>query len=441
MSSSGVAVTATTNSNSTTSGALTVVGGVGIGGSIFLGSQLTQTYSPTTGAGSDHAMFLQSTPLNTTVGAVIQMGSATAWDGITAGFFTGSVAGTYIGINAGSGSTASAIDFQVAGSTKFHVGSGGSTVINAYTEHKSPDINTKALRVVGFSSTTQGDILSFEHPAGGSFTMNGNASANAGGKFTIVASSNATVRASTFAIQASDNKVVINVDASSGAGALSLQNATNLQLYNSTNAQYAGFKYTGSATTTYTLPASAPGAGVSVLQSDTSGVMSWVAMAAAGGGSGTVTTLTAGTGITFSTGTTITTTGTIRAKRPMTVSFCAGYTPAASGVDSVVIRLPDSPSDGVTSINYKPQEFHIRVETASATATTIQLEKYTGTSAFSGTAITSVSIVGASTYENQTQVFAAAGSLLTSGDKLRINFTALSASHANFSVYLELEEV
>jgi hypothetical protein len=125
----------------------------------------------------------------------------------------------------------------------------------------------------------------------------------------------------------------------------------------------------------------------------------------------------------------------------MTVSFCAGYTPAASGADSVVIRLPDSPSDGITSINYKPQEFHIRVETASATATTIQLEKYTGTGAFSGTAITSVSISGASTFENQTSVFAAAGSLLTSGDKLRINFTTLSAAHANFSVYLELEEV
>jgi hypothetical protein len=160
-----------------------------------------------------------------------------------------------------------------------------------------------------------------------------------------------------------------------------------------------------------------------------------------GGGSGTVTSLTAGTGISFSTGATITTTGTIRARRPLVTSFCAGYTPAASGADSVVIRLPDSPSDGTTAITYKPQEFHIRVETASATTTTIQLEKYTGTGAFSGTAITSVSISGGSTYEAQTSVFAGAGIFLTSGDKLRINFTALSASHANFSVYLELEEV
>jgi hypothetical protein len=29
---------------------------------------------------------------------------------------------------------------------------------------------------------------------------------------------------------------------------------------------------------------------------------------------------------------------------------------------------------------------------------------------------------------------------LTSGDKMRINFTALNATHANFSVTLELEE-
>ena len=211
-----------------------------------------------------------------------------------------------------------------------------------------------------------------------------------------------------------------------------------LQMFNGAN--YTAFVSSASGNTVYTLPATSPATGTSVLQSTSAGVMTWVPMTA-GGGSGTVTTLTAGTGISFSTGSTITTTGTIRAKRPMVASFCAGYTPAASGADSVVIRLPDSPSDGITAITYEPQEFHIRVETPSATTTTIQLEKYTGTGAFSGTAITSVSISGATTYEAQTSIFAAAGTFLTSGDKLKINFTALSASHATFSVYLELEEV
>ena len=222
----------------------------------------------------------------------------------------------------------------------------------------------------------------------------------------------------------------INIFKSGSVGAL--------RLWNSANTFYTGLQAGApSANTTYTLPISFPGSGTSVLASDTSGIMSWIA---SGGGSGTVTTLTAGSGITFSTGTTITTTGTIRAKRPLVISFCTGYTPTASGADTNIIRIPDSPTDGTTALTYIPREFHIRVETPSAGTSTIQLEKYTGTSAFSGTAITSLSITGGAVYEVQSSVFAAAGLALTSGDKMRINFTALNATHANFSVTLELEE-
>jgi hypothetical protein len=222
----------------------------------------------------------------------------------------------------------------------------------------------------------------------------------------------------------------INIFKSGSVGAL--------RLWNSANTFYTGLQAGApSANTTYTLPIAFPGSGTSVLASDTSGIMSWIA---SGGGSGTVTTLTAGSGITFSTGTTITTTGTIRAKRPLVISFCTGYTPTASGADTNVIRIPDSPTDGTTALTYIPREFHIRVETPSAGTSTIQLEKYTGTSAFSGTAITSLSITGGAVYEVQSSVFAAAGLALTSGDKMRINFTALNATHANFSVTLELEE-
>jgi hypothetical protein len=222
----------------------------------------------------------------------------------------------------------------------------------------------------------------------------------------------------------------INIFKSGSAGAL--------RLWNSANSFYTGLQAGApSANTTYTLPIAFPGSGTSVLASDTSGIMSWIA---SGGGSGTVTSLTAGSGITFSTGTTITTTGTIRAKRPLVISFCTGYTPTASGADTNVIRIPDSATDGTTALTYIPREFHIRVETPSAGTSTIQLEKYTGTSAFSGTAVTSLSITGGAVYEVQSSVFAAAGLALTSGDKMRINFTALNATHANFSVTLELEE-
>jgi hypothetical protein len=241
----------------------------------------------------------------------------------------------------------------------------------------------------------------------------------------------------------SDNTYSISIGNTSAAGSnsLNLLAQNDLRFFNSASSFYTGFQAGNpGANTTYTLPIAFPGSGTSVLASDTSGIMSWVA-AGAGGGSGTVTTLTAGSGITFSTGTTITTTGTIRAKRPLVISFCTGYTPTASGADTNVIRIPDSPTDGTTALTYIPREFHIRVETPSAGTSTIQLEKYTGTSAFSGTAVTVLSITGGAVYEVQSSVFAAAGLALTSGDKMKINFTALNATHANFSVTLELEEL
>jgi hypothetical protein len=195
-----------------------------------------------------------------------------------------------------------------------------------------------------------------------------------------------------------------------------------------------------SADANYIWPIGLPAAvGSSVLQSDTSGNLSWVPLAASGGGSGTVTTLTAGTGISFSTGSTITTTGTIRAKRPIYMTFCAGYTPITTGADSVVLRVPHSPSDGLASVTYRPQEIHIRVETPSAGTSTIILEKYTGTSAFSGTAITTISVSGAALYEIDHSF--AAGVFFTSTDKLRLNFSALNSTHQGFSIYVEMEEV
>jgi len=195
-----------------------------------------------------------------------------------------------------------------------------------------------------------------------------------------------------------------------------------------------------SADANYIWPVGLPAAvGSSVLQSDTSGNLTWVPLAASAGGSGTVTTLTAGTGISFSTGSTITTTGTIRAKRPIYMTFCAGYTPITTGADSVVLRVPHSPSDGLTSVTYRPQEIHIRVETPSAGTSTIILEKYTGTSAFSGTAITTISVSGAALYEIDHSF--AAGVFFTSTDKLRLNFSALNSTHQGFSIYVEMEEV
>lgn len=128
-SSTGLTIYPVTNTTSTTTGALVVAGGVGIGGSIFLGNQLTQTFNPTTGAGSDHAVFLQSNPLPTAVGAIVQVGFGTAWDGSTAGFFNGSPNGTWLGISAATANTADFLNFQENGTSRFTVGAGGTTRI------------------------------------------------------------------------------------------------------------------------------------------------------------------------------------------------------------------------------------------------------------------------------------------------------------------------
>jgi len=234
----------------------------------------------------------------------------------------------------------------------------------------------------------------------------------------------------------------LNANAVKGSNSFEARFGNEIRSYRLDDTNYVGFKASASnvQNRTYTLPTNFPGTGASYLQSDTAGTLIWVAPAT-GGGSGTITSISVGLGLTTATLGPITTTGHIRALRPLVVSFCAGYTPITSGADAVVIRIPDSPEDGVLPLTYRPEEFHVRVETPSAGTSTIQIDKSSGLGAFSAIAVTSISIAGAGIYETSTISFSTAGTLLTSGDKLRLNFTALNATHAAFSIYLELQEV
>ena len=396
ISSAGATFYNTTASTSSTTGALRLQGGAGIAKTSYFGQDVkiqgtTSSGSTTTGAltvtggvGIGQTLFTSSSYASSISGVILNNGAITN---------TGTITSTGVMSLSNSSTTALSIK-DGSNSTKFNVNTIGG-VVSVSSSTASTNTLTGAL-VVGGGLGVSGDVF---------------ICGNANSKLNIMQSSG-DEGGEIFL-----NKPVTNTTISNGVSIDIYQN--RLRFFES-----------GGSNRGYYIDITAGGNGVTTNL-----------VGGGGGGSGTVTTLTAGTGISFSTGSTITTTGTIRARRPMVASFCAGYTPAASGADSVVIRLPDSPSDGTTAITYEPQEFHIRVETPSATTTTIQLEKYTGTGAFSGTAITSISISGGSTYEAQTSVFAGAGIFLTSGDKLRINFTALSASHANFSVYLELEEV
>jgi predicted secreted protein len=253
----------------------------------------------------------------------------------------------------------------------------------------------------------------------------------------------------------SDSTYSVLIDNTSAAGSNSLQlRAQNdLRFFNSANTFYTGFQAGNpAANTTYTWPATYPGSGTSVLASDTSGTMSWVA-AGAGGGSGTMTSITAGSGISFSTGGTITTSGTVRIKRYYRLLFMSGYTPTAAGVDTVTFKVPDNIDTGASDEIYNCKEVFLRVETANAGTSTINIQKYayaggTGVSAFSTTSTGSttnimaaaLSISGATTYETGTSSFAAGHGTCASGDKFRVNFTALNASHTNFTVSLLIEE-
>ena len=248
----------------------------------------------------------------------------------------------------------------------------------------------------------------------------------------------------------SSYSILIDNSAAAGSNSLQLRGQNDLRFFNSANTFYTGFQAGNpAANTTYTWPTAFPGSGTSVLSSDTSGTLSWVA---SGGGSG-ITSLTAGSGISFSTGSTITTTGTIRQKRFYRMLFMSGYTPNASGVDTVVLKVPDNIDTGASDEIYNCKEVFMRVETANAGTSTINIQKYgyaggTGTTLFSTTSTGSttnilsaaLSISGATTYETGSSTFAAGHGTCASGDKLRVNFTALNASHTSFTISLLIEE-
>jgi hypothetical protein len=243
----------------------------------------------------------------------------------------------------------------------------------------------------------------------------------------------------------SSYSILIDNSAAAGSNSLQLRAQNDLRFFNSANTFYTGFQAGNpAANTTYTWPTAYPGSGTSVLTSDTAGTLAW-----SGYFTGTVTTLTAGNGISFSTGSTITTTGTVRRRTSYSLTFMSGYTPTAAGVDTVVLRVPESAADGGALI-YNCREVVLRVETPSAGTSTINVQKYAGggVTAFSTTSTGSttnilsaaLSITGATTYEAVSSTFAAGHGTVAGGDKLRINFTALNATHVAFNISLLLEE-
>jgi hypothetical protein len=455
-------ITHTTPSTSTSTGALVVDGSVGVGGSLYVGGQINQTYQPTSGAAIDHAVFIQSAPVQTPIGSLIQIGPAAKWDGTTAGYFTGSFAGTFIGINAASGNTADFLNFQQNGQPVFKVGAGGTTfqigqpldyvatdvlasfksTVNSYAQfiiqNKSSGANASADFVL--NNDQSNDTTFF-----GNLGMNSSGFSGAG----ALAAPNAVYLTSTSAplVLATTTQHPIRIltngsttdlmyihesgTAISVFTNLDLRTQNDLRFFNSGNTFYTGIQAANNtANYTLSLPTAPVGAGSSLIIVGSDSNMYFVAP---------------GSGIAFSSA--ISNAPIIRAKRPLNLLFTSGFTPLAAGSDTAIIRVPESATDGTTVLTYNLRRFQVRVETPSAGSSRLQLERSsTDTGAFALAATGSshiggfgVTISGAGIY--LTSVTSFAGSLVTSGNLLRLNWTLLNATHANFSVNLILEEV
>jgi hypothetical protein len=210
-----------------------------------------------------------------------------------------------------------------------------------------------------------------------------------------------------------------------------IRSQNDLVLWNTTNTQYTSLQ-AGNTSNSYTLsfPPAPVGAGASVIVTGSDGLQYFAAP---------------GAGIAFSSATA--NTPLIRAKRPVNLQFSSGFTPLAAGPDNVILRIPELYSDGTTVVTYNLRRFQVRVETPSAGTSRLQLERSsTDTGAFTLAASGSshiggfgVTISGAGIYLTSVTTFS--GSLVTSGNLLRLNWTLLNATHANFMVNLLLEEV
>ena len=379
LTSSAIAITATTSAGSTSTGALTIAGGVGIGGSLWAKGPAS------IGGTLDYA----------TTNLIAN--------------FTGDANGytQVIVHNHNSGASASSdiiVSNDSATDTTFYGDFGMNSSGWAATTQGLASANAV------YVASASGDL------ALGTFTANAF-------RVTIGSSSQDSIYLNSAGTAISFNP---NID---------LRSAQSMRFLNSGNTAFTGIKAGANAANyTLTLPTAVPGAGTSILVSDSTGAMAFVPLVGLG-----VSTFANNSAVTVS------------HLEPFMVTFCSGYTPVATGADSVVFRFPESTLDGSTSLTYNIRRVQMRVETLSSGTSTIRLEKYgwnagVGTGAFSTTSTGSTANVLAvplniggvgmgETFVTSASIgFSGNGTTFVSGDKLRVNFTALNATHANFSI-------
>jgi hypothetical protein len=233
---SGLAITAITASTSTANGALQVAGGVGISGRL----SFNQASFGTTGIATNPTMAMIGTTGDPIYMSVLEDNSL-SFEGSQGQLFS-------ITPNLSTGYIYSVND--ITGIPLLRANANANVTANEYAGNfgiglTNPGYKLHVLGSVGFTSTTASTS-----------TTTG----------TLVVSGGVGIGGSIFGastISAADN--------------IEIKSGKELRLNNSGNTFYTGIKAgSNTSNTTYTFPAAFPGAGTSVLQSDTSGTLSWV---------------------------------------------------------------------------------------------------------------------------------------------------------------------
>jgi hypothetical protein len=239
---SGLAVTSTTSSTSSSTGALVVSGGVGVQGDLFVAANANTKLSIMQSFGDEGGeIFLNKPVTNTTI-----------TNGVTIDVFQnrlrifeqgGSARGFYLDITTGGNGVATNI---MGGSSSGTVNSGTATYAAFYPASSNAVSENANLQFTGTGISIGGNIASTSTTSGSLGVYGG-----------------------------------VGIGQSVSVGG-------RLQMFNGAN--YTAFVSSASGNTVYTLPATSPATGSSVLQSTSAGVMSWVPMTASssGAGSGTV---------------------------------------------------------------------------------------------------------------------------------------------------------
>ncbi len=467
-------VTNTTNSTSTTTGALVVNGGLGITGNAFIGGtvNVTNTTSATgvstaalvvsgglgvqgdvfiaANAGSKLSIMQSSGDEGGEIFLNKPVTNSTITNGVTIDIFQnrlrffeqgGSARGFYLDITSGGSSVGTNI---MGGASSGTVNSGTANYAafypassNAVSENANLQFTGTGISIGGniaATSTTSGSLRVYGGVGiGGStyidgmlrvgtdtFSKNysqGDISLDNGTTDTPAIryywANNKNFGTDVFSAGSGSTKyrIVRDINEAGGVELFSVDTTGAVQLYNGGN--YSGFKFTGSGSTIYTLPSSAPATGTSYLTSNSSGVMSW----------------------------------TPPSKTNYVLSFGAGFTPSANSADSVSLNIPFAP-DGTTKY-YFVKRIDYRNETLSGgTGLSFYLQRHTsGNAAWSTTnTITAGSgasfLVGAAVYSASfTTISSSAGvaGSIVSGDYVRLFFTSVGSA-ANLSIAMTIEE-